>query len=245
VEENAGNGYDTDNNAEDFVLQTTSNPQNSSSPPETDTPIPVELTSFTAEMAVDHVLLRWTTQSETENLGFHVYRSDSQEGEYARINPQIIPGVGTTAERHDYEYRDYDVTPGRNYWYKLADVKYDGTLTFHGPASTLVTGINMQRQDAPMRYRLYSAHPNPFSSDRGQATALRYDLAKAGHVTLKIYNVQGQVVRTLVDENREVGSYSVLWNGTDGAGRKVASGVYVYTLKVNGFEASKKMTFMK
>ena len=68
---------------------------------------------------------------------------------------------------------------------------------------------------------------------------------QSGNVTLKIYNMQGQLVRILVDEKKAAGSYSVMWNGTDEQGAKVTSGNYLYTLRINGFEETKKMSFMK
>ncbi|MDI6809633.1 MAG: DUF2341 domain-containing protein [Candidatus Eisenbacteria bacterium] len=83
--------------------------------------------------------------------------------------------------------------------------------------------------------------PNPFNPE----TAIRFALKTNGNVNLRIYNLQGRLVRILVNTEKEAGNYSVLWNGTDDDGVGVASGVYVCTLRVNGFETNKKLTFLK
>ena len=70
-------------------------------------------------------------------------------------------------------------------------------------------------------------------------------LKESGKVSLKIYNIQGQLVRTLLDEDKVAGCHSVMWNGTNDQGIHVTSGTYLYTLKINGFEETKKMSFMK
>ncbi|MDZ7376842.1 MAG: T9SS type A sorting domain-containing protein, partial [candidate division KSB1 bacterium] len=115
-----------------------------------------------------------------------------------------------------------------------ADVDYSGNMRFHGPISVTVDA-------KPSGYSLSQNYPNPFNPE----TAINFSLKEAGKVTLKIYNLQGQLVRTLVDEEKLAGSYSVMWNGTADNGAKLASGIYYYTLKVNGFEASKKLALIK
>jgi flagellar hook assembly protein FlgD len=67
----------------------------------------------------------------------------------------------------------------------------------------------------------------------------------AGKVQLSIYNLQGQEVRSLVSGQMNPGRHAITWNGRDNAGQIVPSGVYLYKLRVNGFEETRKMTFMK
>ena len=88
---------------------------------------------------------------------------------------------------------------------------------------------------------LEQSYANPFNPE----TAINFSLKEAGKLSLKIYNLRGQVVRNPVDAEKVAGSYSVMWNGTADTGASLASGVYYYTLKVNGFEETKKLTFMK
>jgi flagellar hook assembly protein FlgD len=68
---------------------------------------------------------------------------------------------------------------------------------------------------------------------------------EAGVVQLSVYNLQGQEVRTLVSGQMNPGRHAIIWNGRDNAGQIVPSGVYLYKLRVNGFEETRKMTFMK
>ncbi|MBI4725929.1 T9SS type A sorting domain-containing protein [candidate division TA06 bacterium] len=88
---------------------------------------------------------------------------------------------------------------------------------------------------------LYQAYPNPF----GQITNIKYQIAKSGQVSLKVYNVLGQMVRTLVDEDKKMGSYEVVWNGRDETGNKVSNGIYLYRLVANDQSQTKKVVVLR
>lgn len=195
---------------------------------------PVELSSFTAETGNGFITLKWTTQSETENYGFHVYRSQIKDGEYDRITNALILGNGSSGEAHNYFYVDCNLTSGNTYYYKLADVDFAGNVKFHGPISATVSAL-------PTEYSLSQNYPNPFNP----ATIINFSLKETGKVTLKIYNLQGKLIRTLVDADRLAGNHSVSWDGTDHRGRKTAAGTYIYSLHANGFTESKKLIFLK
>lgn len=72
------------------------------------------------------ITLRWRTESEQDNYGFNVYRSESQDGTFEKINPKIVRGHGTTSEPHDYTYVDNEVYKGKTYYYYLMDVDLAG-----------------------------------------------------------------------------------------------------------------------
>ncbi len=196
--------------------------------------IPVELTSFAAQVIDGQVVLSWSTATETENLGFHLFRSTTITEGFQRINSDLINGTGSSDRSQHYTFTDKNVQPGQTYYYKLADVDYSGNMRFHGPISVTVEAV-------PASYSLSQNYPNPFNPE----TAINFSLKEAGRVELKIYNLQGQLIRTLLDEDRLAGNYSLIWNGTNDQGVRAASGTYIYTLKVNGFEATRKLTFMK
>ena len=85
-------------------------------------------------------------------------------------------------------------------------------------------------------------YPNPFNP----ATAIRYRIAERGHVSLRIFNASGQLVRTLVDEVRAPGvEHSVTWNGVNDAGQPVASGVYFCRLVTTNYTQTRKMILLK
>jgi len=99
-------------------------------------------------------------------------------------------------------------------------------------------------QDPPARFSLAGNYPNPFNP----VTRVQYTVHSKQiplHTTLKIYNIRGQLVRTLVDEPRETGTYEVSWDGRDEDGNEVASGVYLYRLQAGDFNQAKKMVLMK
>ena len=93
----------------------------------------------------------------------------------------------------------------------------------------------------PTATALHQNYPNPFNP----STVIRYDVAAAGAVTLKIYEARGALVRTLFDGRRATGRYEVGWSGRDNAGAAVATGVYFYRLEAPGFITTKKMVLLK
>jgi hypothetical protein len=93
----------------------------------------------------------------------------------------------------------------------------------------------------PMSYSLDQNFPNPFNP----STTLAYSLKDPGHVTLDIYNVLGQNVRTLVDEYLDAGTYTKIWDGCDNSGQPSASGMYFYRIKSGDFTEVKKMVMVK
>ena len=200
-----------------------------------DVSVPVELSSFTVDATGSSVTLNWRTETETENFGFHVYRGLTEQGDYAQINKEIIRGAGNSVQVQNYSYEDLNAQPGNTYYYKLVDVNLNGNKAFHGPISVTVATVK------PTAYVLEQSYPNPFNPE----TAIKFSIKEAGKVSLKIYNMQGQLIRSLVDADKSAGSYSMMWNGTNDQGVRVTSGTYLYTLKVNGFETTKKLVFMK
>jgi len=93
----------------------------------------------------------------------------------------------------------------------------------------------------PMVYSLRQNHPNPFNP----VTRISYDIIEPTNVTIRIYDLLGQSVKTLVNERKDVGFYTTLWNGLDQSGAMVASGVYIYRFETERFTATKKMLLLK
>lgn len=95
----------------------------------------IDLTSFTAEKDGGDITLQWQTGSEIDNAGFYIRRSESEEGEYIRINNELILAKGGSIFGADYSYTDKNVVNGKTYYYMLEDVELDGKATLHGPIS--------------------------------------------------------------------------------------------------------------
>jgi photosystem II stability/assembly factor-like uncharacterized protein len=129
----------------------------------------------------------------------------------------------------DPEYRDYDsVTSDQTYQSYVEDCFSQGVDD--GKENLL-----------PKEYQLAQNHPNPFNPE----TEIVFGLPKASLVTLKIYNILGQEVTTLVEKNMPAGEYRIVWNGTDRSGRAVSSGVYFYRMQAGDFVQTKRMLLIK
>jgi len=105
------------------------------------------------------------------------------------------------------------------------------------------TGVEStpEERQMPKEVWLWQNYPNPFNPE----TRIEFFIPKAGVVDMKIYNALGQVVRNLVNKHKPVDKYSVRWDGRNGTGERVASGMYFYQLQVDDFVSSKKMLLLK
>ena len=94
-------------------------------------PLPVSLSKFRPERLKEtgEVVIRWITESELNNAGFNILRSETRTGEYTKLNTQLIAGQGTTSERTTYEWKDTSAKPNVAYYYQIQDVSIDGKVT--------------------------------------------------------------------------------------------------------------------
>lgn len=122
----------------------------------------------------------------------------------------------------------------------------DGILVFGGSGTTLYafqtpTAISPQPAALPAGFALAQNYPNPFNP----VTTIPFTLPRAGSVALAIYNAAGQPIRTLFASDLAAGRHLLQWDGTDTAGRRVASGVYLYQLTADNFKAARKMVLVQ
>ena len=89
-------------------------------------PLPVTLSHFRAEHTNAGVLLKWTTESEVDNAGFYIHRSETRGGEFKVVNPTLIQGAGTTGERNEYTWTDTTAKPNVAYYYRIEDISHEG-----------------------------------------------------------------------------------------------------------------------
>lgn len=199
--------------------------------------LPVGLSSLTATAGDGQVTLRWTTESEIDNLGFHVYRALAEDGKYERLTEEWIAGAGNSASGREYAFTDVHLTNGVTYWYKIEDTAFDGAKTMHGPLSITPQASGEIVVSLPDASALAPCYPNPFNPN----TTIRYQLSEPGYVRLAIYDLLGRKVRTLADGLRPAGYYSILWDGRDDWGRKVGTGVYLSRMDAKDFVGVSKM----
>jgi hypothetical protein len=191
---------------------------------------PVELTSFSANMYGEGVLLNWTTATELNNQGFDIERSSSTQ-DWTKIG--YVPGFGTTTEQKSYSYLDQTVTTG-NYSYRLKQIDFDGSFTYTNEIEIFV-------DLTPQNFDLSQNYPNPFNP----ATTIQFQVPKASDVTIKIYDMLGQEVRSLFAAQVQAGKYSVNWDGLNNSGSKMSSGTYIYRMTANEFVDVKEMILLK
>ncbi|MFH1011140.1 MAG: T9SS type A sorting domain-containing protein [bacterium] len=196
-----------------------------------DVQLPVELTAFWAEESYECVTLHWTTASEQSTDRFRIYRALSTDGPWNLVHEER--GHGTTSESHDYSWSDSHVMADRTYWYLLADVDFSGAETRH---ENRILHASASTPSVPYQYALYQNRPNPFNP----TTEIVYELQERGHVTLKVFNLLGQEIATLVDGFQLPNSYRVHFDA-----RYLPSGVYLYSIQVNNFYATRKMVVLK
>ncbi|MFQ6116357.1 MAG: carboxypeptidase regulatory-like domain-containing protein, partial [bacterium] len=105
-----------------------------------------------------------------------------------------------------------------------------------------VTSVGSENPSVPETYQLFQNYPNPFNPE----TSIKYQLPEASQVTLKIFNILGQEIRTILDKQQEAGVYTVKWDGKDKFGRQVASGVYILQINAGDkFKESQRMLLLR
>jgi len=193
------------------------------------TSLPVELSSFKAQVNGNKVLLKWSSASETNNLGFSIQRKSGQN-EFKNVG--FVKGNGTTNSSNQYQYDDADLLPG-HYVFRLKQIDFDGGYFFSESIDVIV--------NLPQKFSLMQNYPNPFNG----GTSIEYALPKSSRVRLEIVNLQGRVVKSLLDREQEGGIHRVYWDGKDDAGYEVATGLYFYHLKTGDFTDAKKLVLSR
>ena len=189
---------------------------------------PVELISFSAKHIANAVALEWTTATETNSYGFEIERASSSTTPI-RVWKKIgsVNGSGTTTEKHFYHFLDKNIPEVQKAFYRLKQIDLNGQFEYSNEIEVYI---------APIEFALNQNYPNPFNP----STVIKYAVKEAGLVKVKVFDVLGNEVVSLVNETKEAGYHSVEFKAPN-----LPSGVYIYTLQVNGFSASQKMLLLK
>jgi competence protein ComEC len=181
----------------------------------------------------DNIKIDWRTESENNCYLWRVERSIEGQIGFAEIG--TVPGKGTSSSPGQYEFTDRSVQYEGTYYYRLAQIDRSGQASYYGPVS-----INF-RKGIPAYFQLAQNHPNPLR----QATDISYQLPASGPVSLKVYNIMGQEVRTLANGIMPAGSHCASWDGRDDQGRQVSPGIYYYRLSSGSNSSCKKLTVIR
>ncbi|MCF8242233.1 MAG: T9SS type A sorting domain-containing protein [Melioribacteraceae bacterium] len=212
--------------------------------------LPVELTTFTAELNENIVELNWETATEVNNYGFEIQRQVS------RIEYQdwevvgFVQGHGTTNSPKEYSFIDSDL-PDANVEnpanvevsYRLKQIDLDGKYEYYNTIAQVTLDANSAYvNQIPREFTLYQNYPNPFNP----ATTIRFSIASASTVTITVSNLLGQLVMELVNDIRSAGNHEITFNANN-----LATGVYLYKINAVGidgktnFASTRKMILMK
>ena len=209
-------------------------------------PLPVELVSFNATLEGNNVELTWKTETEVNNFGFEIERGQSLNVKSQTTWEKIgfVEGSGNSNSPKEYSFIDRKLHGGSKFQYRLKQLDNDGQFEY----SDII-----ELEIVPNKYDLLQNYPNPFNP----GTVISWQLPVSSHVSLKVYDILGNEVAILVDENKEAGYYETKFSaiggsasGGDGSAL-LASGMYIYRLTAGnpangtGYISTKKMLMIK
>ena len=190
--------------------------------------LPVELTSFTANLSGTKVNINWTTATELNNLGFEIERKASDSNQWLTIGTRS--GMGTTSNEQNYSFVDnISGLSSEKIYYRLKQIDFSGVFTY----SEI---IEVENRFAPDVFVLEQNYPNPFNP----ATKITFGLPEKSDITLKVFNSLGEEVSVIASGLYEAGTYNFNYDASH-----LTSGIYFYTLQTGKTVISKKMTLVK
>ncbi len=213
--------------------------------------MPVELVSFTSELIENTVQLGWSTATEVNNYGFEVQRS-AEEDVWEVLG--FVLGHGNSNSPKEYEFTD-DLSTLPEYQqfstfqYRLKQIDTDGQFEYYKLTTSidLSTVTNIDDEMLPAKFELSQNYPNPFNpsttirySIPGKAISETMPAANESMVNLKIFDLLGREIATLVNEKQNPGTYEVVFDASG-----LASGTYIYKLTLNNHSDVKKMLLLR
>ncbi len=194
-------------------------------------PLPVELSSFTVSVSGNYVNLKWQTATEVNNYGFEVERKKGKvKSGWEKIG--FVAGSGNSNSPKSYSFTDQPAD-GTSFSYRLKQIDIDGHYKYYDAITVSLSSST--------KAKLMQNSPNPFNP----STAIKFFIPDNSDVTIKIYDMLGREVTTLINQQSTAGYHIVYWNGRDSYGRDAASGVYLYRLTAGSFTETKKMNLLK
>jgi len=207
-----------------------------------DTSYSVQLTSFTATVQSQGIVLNWQTTNEVNNAGFNILRKGSADANFTVIAtyttvPALV-GLGVSNVGKSYSYTDTTLHKNGSYSYQLQSVSSKGVTQSYNVAN--ITDVKTTG-DLPKSFALQQNYPNPFNP----TTTISYDVPRTSRVSIEIYDILGSKVATIVNETKPAGQYTAIFNGA-----RLASGVYFYRMTAvplsgSSYSSIKKLVLMK
>ena len=215
-----GNGWDTDDNLLNLYFE----PDIVTVPP-----LPVELSYFSAKISENGINLIWRTETEVNNYGFDVERSQvsdvNRQTEWAKL--AFIEGSGNSNSPKEYSFFDDKILAG-TYSYRLKQIDTDGDFEY-----SKVVQVNF---NLPENFELYQNYPNPFNP----STTISFSLPQSTNVNISVYNLIGEKVDEIVNGFLDAGIHRIIFNASN-----LNSGMYLYKLEAGDITLTKKMILIK
>ncbi len=191
--------------------------------------LPVELTSFSAFVTNNSVMLSWTTATEINNSGFEIekaiYTQDYSTASWIKIG--FTKGEGTSTTIKNYTFNDTKPFNQKSL-YRLKQIDFNGTFKYSNIIEVESVCLD--------KYYLHQNYPNPFNP----STTISYSIPNPSKVTVTVYDVLGKLVTTLVNQNQEAGNYSINFSADN-----LSNGIYFYKIEAGSFSDTKKMMLLK
>ncbi len=201
--------------------------------------LPVELVYFEAYKLESSVLLLFGTATEINNYGFDIERADE-----SRLWQSIgfVPGHGTIFSPHDYSFEDTASLNDGIYYYRLKQIDTDGNFTYSFEDTLFIQNTTSVREDeiAQSGFYLYQNYPNPFNA----STVISFYLKEKTEVKLSVYNLSGEILKVLIDEELSAGNYSINFS-PDQSLFSFPSGILFCRLQTGNLFQIKKMIYLK
>ncbi|MFH1194249.1 MAG: LamG-like jellyroll fold domain-containing protein [bacterium] len=205
-----------------------------------DAALPVELTSLTASVSKGKVTIHWQTATEVNNYGFEIERAvnlrdleddngNQNLGGFETIG--FVEGHGNSNSIKEYLFTDNEITTGK-YSYRLKQIDIDGSFSYSDI-------VEVELNELPKSFELSQNYPNPFNP----STTIKYSIPAVETpymASLRVYDILGNEVATLVNESKPAGNYEVKFDASN-----LSSGIYFYQLNAGSFTATKKLILLK
>ncbi len=225
-----GSGWDSDNNLNDFYIQVIDS---------ANSPLPVELSSFNASIIENNfVQLNWQTETEINNFGFEIQRADNYTEDWKKLG--FVEGNGTSNSKRNYSFIDKNILDTQKYFYRLKQIDQNGSFSY--------SEIKQISLSLPTLFEVFQNYPNPFNP----STIIKYNLNTNSFIKIKVFDILGCEVASLVNEFQTAGHHYVEFNSNQTKSNKsLASGIYYYVINAYSsdgnrkFSETKKMLFLK
>ena len=175
----------------------------------------------------NRVALTWNRPVRQDISGFTIERAQQSKADFIMLEPWLA----CPANQQQFTFTDESVQAGATYHYRISALNYKGTMI-----SRAFIEIN-----TPLHLKLHPVYPNPFNSQ----TCIEFDLPSSLHITMNLYNVNGQLIKTLVHDQMQAGTHHMTFDATDNGGHILPSGLYILVLKTPDAHQQQRILLLK